>query len=250
MIQDITWDGIATLAAALLGAVVVVAGYFVQRSIARRTELGELYAGAISAIDDYREAPYRILRKDGTYATRIALTNHVSDIQSRLSHFDALLTQRAPRQVLAAYRDTVEALRREAGQHMREAWAARPTRRDRDVPLGISLAMPDTHARRQALITTMAPGARLLRSAVPVLIVFGIAVPAGGWASTSAGLIPPFVAAPIEIVSAVVGIAALAGLVIAPARVGRRRVATSILTFLGAAIAIAISVLATAQFAP
>lgn len=250
MIQDITWDGLATLAAALLGAVIVVAGYFVQRSIARRTELGELFASAVSAIDDYREAPYRILRKDGTDATRIALTNHVSDIQSRLAHLDALLAQRAPRQVLAAYRDTVEALRREAGQHMRDAWVARPTRRDRDVPLGISLAMPDTTGRRQALIRSMAPGARLLRSAIPVLVLFGVVVPVAGLWSTTAGVLPAVVAAPIEIVSAVVGIAAVAGLVIAPARVGRRRVATTILTIVGAAIAVATAVLATAQLAP
>lgn len=249
MIQDLTWDGIATLAVAFLGAVVVVAGYFVQRSIARRAALGELYAGAISAIDDYREAPYRILRKDGTDSTRIALTNHVSDIQSRLSHFDALLTQGAPRQVLNAYRATVEALRREAGQHMRDAWAARPTRRDRDVPLGISLAMPDTDARRQALISTMAPGARLLRSAIPALVGFGIVVPVVGWAGASTGHLAPFVAAPIEIVSAVVGVAAIAGLVVSPARVGRRRVATSILTLLCVVIAIAVSILVTAQLA-
>jgi hypothetical protein len=229
LIAPITGDGVATICAALLGASVVVAGYFVQRSIARQADLGELYASAVSALDDYLEAPYRVRRRDGSAATRTAITNHISEIQSRLAHSDALLMQRAPLAVGRAFRAAVGAARVEAGRHMRDAWVRSPTRRDRDVSMTSGLSMPQSQAARQKLIDEMAPGARLLRKAIPPLTAIGVLGPLATVVAEGAYRVPDAVGAAFLLVFAIVEIAVAPSYTVPPLRLGRRVVASRII---------------------
>ena len=138
----VTGDGIITLVAALLAAAVVMIGYSFQKTQARKAEQAIIYGEAIRAAHDYLEAPYRVLRRDGSAGARMAITDHVSDVQSRLAYYSTLLRVHGPIDVGEAYRELVAAARAEAGPQMTAAWRDRPTRNDRDVPLGTRLEQP------------------------------------------------------------------------------------------------------------
>ena len=139
-IATVTWDGLLTTAgaiiAALIAALIAVCVYSYQQKAARRAQQASIYAESIRAVEDYLEAPYRIRRRDGSASARMATTDHISEIQSRISYHQNLLKIHAPTGVAAAYDDLVRAARTEAGPQMTAAWRLKPTRRDRDVPLG------------------------------------------------------------------------------------------------------------------
>lgn len=150
----ITWDGIATIAAAILAAGIVVLGFLHERRQRARSRRAEAYAGALQAVSDYLEAPYRVRRRTGTAADRFAITAHVSEIQSRLDFYSAHLALVAPK-VLAGYTELVSAAKAEAGPQMSAAWKARPARRDRDVPLVVAYPHPRADTARSAVLATM-----------------------------------------------------------------------------------------------
>lgn len=150
----ITWDGIATIAAALIAAAIVVLGFLHERRQHARSRRAEAYAGALQAVSDYLEAPYRVRRRSGTATDRVALTAHISEIQSRLDFYTAHLALIAPK-VFDAYTDLVAAAKVEAGPQMSAAWKARPTRRDRDVPLVVAYSHPRANAARAVVLVAM-----------------------------------------------------------------------------------------------
>lgn len=152
----ITGDGILAFVAALLAAVVVIGGYAFQKSQARKAEQALVYGEAIRAVHDYLEAPYKVLRRDGSAGARMAITNHVSDVQSRLAYYSTVLRVHAPEDVRDAYRELVSAARSEAGPQMTAAWRHQPTRRDRDVPLLTRLEQPQSDLALENTIRTMA----------------------------------------------------------------------------------------------
>lgn len=152
--SPITWDGIATIAPAILAATIVVLGFLHERRQHARSRRAEAYAGALQAVSDYLEAPYRVRRRSGTAVDRFALTAHVSEIQSRLDFYTAHLALIAPK-VLDAYTALVAAAKAEAGPQMSAAWKARPTRHDRDVPLVAAYPHPRADAARTAVLAAM-----------------------------------------------------------------------------------------------
>jgi hypothetical protein len=181
-----TWDGIATLIAAGIAALVVVVGYFVQQAIARAAKRSDLYARAMQAIEDYVEGPYVVRRRDGSAAARLSTTRQLSEVQSRLRYFESALTQDAPTSLSRAYAELVATARLEAGSQMSEAWRSRPTRRDRDVPLVKPMPQPRTDLAKRKVAALMAPGAHLLgRAAVGLVVGLGV-VPLVGFASLAA----------------------------------------------------------------
>lgn len=133
--ESITWDGTATLIAGVLAAGIAILGYSFQQKLARRERLASIYSEALRAVEDYLEAPYLLRRRDGSHSTRTALTKHVSEIQSRIAYYSALIQIHGPKRVSAAYGKLVKAARSEAGPQMSAAWKEKPTKRDRDVPL-------------------------------------------------------------------------------------------------------------------
>lgn len=151
----ISWDGIATIIAALVGAGIIVCGFVHERKLQARARRAEAYAGALQAVSDYLEAPYRIRRRTGSHEDRFALTAHVSEIQSRLDFYAAHLELVAPPEVHKAYMALVAAAKSEAGQQMSVAWRAKPTRRDRDVPILNPYPHTRSNAGRDATLAAM-----------------------------------------------------------------------------------------------
>ncbi len=150
------WATIAgAVGAALVAAVVAVAGYFIQQRRTRSERRDAVYAEALRAVEDYLEAPYLIRRHDGTDGTRQELVRRLSNVQSRIAYYCALLRLHASRRVSEAYDAYVAAARHEAGVQMTEAWKTRPTRRDRDVPLGVGYARTESAKARAMVVAAM-----------------------------------------------------------------------------------------------
>lgn len=146
---------IAASVAALVAAAVAVTGYAVQKIAARRQQRVIVYAEALRAVADYLEAPYLILRRDGSPTARMDLVRHVSEIQSRIALHSAWIRIHSSRRLYQAYDQYVLACRREAGQQMTDAWLAHPTRRDRDVPISRPLPQPLSAAARERVVKEM-----------------------------------------------------------------------------------------------
>ena len=176
MSGQLTWDGLATLIAAGIAAVVVVIGYFVQQAIKRANERAEMYARAMQAIEDYVEAPYVIRRRDGSASARLSITRHLSEVQSRIRYFESAMFQDAPTALSDAYAHLVSEARSEAGTQMTHAWRSKPTRRDRDVPLVKVMPQPRIDDAKAKVVSLMAPGAFIFwRGVVGILAGVGVA---------------------------------------------------------------------------
>lgn len=139
LISSMSWDGIATIIAAVLAVVIALIGFSVQQRAARKERLAEIYSEALRAVEDYLEAPYLVRRRDGSAAARQVITTYVSGIQSRLSYYRTLLDIHAHPEVSDAYGTLVSAARSEAGTAMRKAWSERPTLLDRGVSVSSRL---------------------------------------------------------------------------------------------------------------
>lgn len=133
--EPLSWDGIATILAALLAAIVAVVGYTIQQRITRKERRAVIYSEALRAVEDYLEAPYLVRRRNGSASARQTITTHISEIQSRLSYYSALLDIHAHSEISTAYRALVSAARADGGKAMTQAWKTRPTRRDGSVSI-------------------------------------------------------------------------------------------------------------------
>ncbi len=155
----LTWNNLSTIiaavAAALVAATVAVVGYSRQQRERRRDQRAAVYADALRAVEDYLEAPYRIRRRDGSTETRRALTDHLSDIKSRISFHTGWLRIHAPAEVSAAYETYVRAAQDDAGPQMTAAWRSQPTKHDRDVPMGTHYDRRRADSTRNAVLTAM-----------------------------------------------------------------------------------------------
>lgn len=128
-------EGAATIIAAVIAAGALVVGYFVQQGRARRERRAQAYGEAIRAVEDYLEAPFLILRRDGTLATQRHITDRISEVQSRIAFHKAELAIHASQQISDAYARFEKTARAEAGAAMTKAWRARPIRNGRQVPI-------------------------------------------------------------------------------------------------------------------
>ncbi len=144
----------ATLAATIAAAVAVKA-YRTQQREQRRQERARFYADAVQAVEDYAECPYRIRRRDGTAQARREITQHISDVKSRISFYTAWMTINANDDVRTAYDTFVRTAASEAGRQMTAAWLAPPTKRDRDVSIGTALPRTATDTARAQLLDAM-----------------------------------------------------------------------------------------------
>lgn len=162
-IAPLTGDGIATVVAALIAALIAVATYRWQQQRARRDRQAQIYGEAIQAVEDYAEAPYRVRRHDGTAATRATLIAHLNELQSRLAFYTALLDIHASTAVAESYRQLVQALKQQAGPQISNAWTAPAIKHDRDVPLGADGFYPRDRIDA-ALLSTRAAMRKSLRA--------------------------------------------------------------------------------------
>jgi hypothetical protein len=162
----------STIIAALIAALVAVAGYMLTQAQARRERRAREFADALAAVADYLEAPYRIRRRQAaTPEAREALTSALSDLQARIALHRAWLQVEAPA-VGHAYEALVFAARSEAGAQMAEAWNAAPLTSDTDMNLKVAYPHPNSDAERAKVIAAMRqhlrlqPGATALRRAL------------------------------------------------------------------------------------
>lgn len=134
------WDEGTTLIAAGLGAavtiVVAVLTFAATQAAARRERQSAMFAEALRSVEDYLEGPYRIRRSDGSHQQRADITAYLSDVKSRHNYYSGLLRLHAPARTAIAYEAFVVAAMQDAGPQMTAAWRSKPTRRNRDVPLG------------------------------------------------------------------------------------------------------------------
>jgi hypothetical protein len=141
--------------AAVIAATVAVKAYKTQQREVRRQAKATFYAEAVRAVEDYAEAPYRILRRDGSAQARREVTQHISDIKSRISFYSAWMAIHGTDAVATAYDTYVRAAQAEAGREMTAAWRAGPTKKDKDVPIGSPLPRAATDQAQATLLTAM-----------------------------------------------------------------------------------------------
>ena len=150
------WTTIAAgIGAALIAAIVAVIGYSIQQRAGRREQRATMYAQALQAVEDYCEGPYRIRRRDGSAACRLALTESLSDIKSRINFHQGWLSIHASDEIASAYKAFAKAAQDEAGVQMTAAWTGPATRKDRDVPLGVGLPRVKTDAAKDTVLKLM-----------------------------------------------------------------------------------------------
>jgi Tfp pilus assembly protein PilE len=131
-------SAIATVIVGIVAAVVAVKAYRNQQQETRRQQTAAFYAEAVRAVEDYMECPYRILRKDGSSEARREITQHISDVKSRISFYAGWMAIHGNTQVRGAYDAFVTAAKRDAGPQMTAAWETKPVKKDKDVPLHTS----------------------------------------------------------------------------------------------------------------
>jgi Tfp pilus assembly protein PilE len=147
---------IATVLVGIIAAVIAVKTYKTQQKETRRQQKATFYAEAVRAVEDYMEGPYRILRKDGSAESRRAITQHISDVKSRISFYTGWMAIHGTTEVRAAYDAFVTAAQREAGPQMTAAWDAKPVKKDKDVPLRTApLQRTATDAARTQLLAIL-----------------------------------------------------------------------------------------------
>jgi hypothetical protein len=129
---------VTTLTVGIVAAIVAVKAFTTQQQETRRQQKASLYAEAVRAVEDYMECPYRILRKDGSSQARREITQHISDVKSRISFYTGWIAIYGTGEVSAAYEAFVLAAQREAGRQMTAAWEVKPIKKDRDAPLRTS----------------------------------------------------------------------------------------------------------------
>lgn len=152
---DFTWAQVVTLAAALIAAGGVIITLLFNAAKSRRDALATLYADALGAVAEYLEGPYRILRKDGTATTRVAIASKISDVKTAIDHNQALLRLHARPGVADAYDAFVLAAKQEAGKQMHAAWEAPPVTTDEAVNLNVALPRGESEAARTRLVEVM-----------------------------------------------------------------------------------------------
>jgi hypothetical protein len=126
---------VVTLLVGIIAATIAVKTYKTQQKETRRQQKAISYAEAVRAVEDYMEGPYRILRKDGSSRARREITQHISDVKSRISFYTGWMAIHGTSAVRAAYDAYVTAAQREAGPQMTDAWDLKPVKKDKDVPL-------------------------------------------------------------------------------------------------------------------
>jgi len=145
----------AGVVAASIAAIAALLGYAYQKRATRQDQRAAVYATAIQAVEAYLEAPYRILRRDGSDSTRHELTRQISDIKSDIEYHRTLLRLHGSTRVADAYDSFAEAARADAGPAMTSAWHQAPTEADFEVPLGTALNRDRADIARVAVVDAM-----------------------------------------------------------------------------------------------
>jgi hypothetical protein len=168
-----TWAQTAVLLAGLIsvaGAAFSVAlTYGLNQRAARRERHSQVFAEALTAIEDYAEMPYRIRRRPRELSAQHELTEQISQIQSRIAFHQAWLWIEAP-SVAEPYAELVRTTKTQAGTQMRDAWRQPAVVKTADFNLAVPYPRDRINAARARCIDAMrdALGRRPVPSPSPV----------------------------------------------------------------------------------
>jgi hypothetical protein len=143
--------GVIAVAGALISAAL---SYHLNQRAARRERQANVFAEALTVIEEYAELPYRIRRRPGTPGARHELTEQISQIQSRIAFHRAWLGIETP-DVARSYENLVRAAKTQAGQQMKQAWQEPAMTEDDQVSLGIAYPREEIDTARDQCLTTM-----------------------------------------------------------------------------------------------
>jgi hypothetical protein len=153
-----TWTQTAVLLAGIIavaGALVSAAlSYHLNQRAARRERQANVFADALTAIEEYAELPYRIRRRPGTPGARHELTEQISQIQSRIAFHRAWLGIEAPA-VARSYENLVRAAKTQVGQQMKQAWREPVMTKDAQVSLGMAYPRDEIDDARDRCLAAM-----------------------------------------------------------------------------------------------
>jgi hypothetical protein len=165
-----TWAQTALLLAGLVsvaGALISVAlTYGLNQRAVRRERHSQVFAEALTAIEDYAEMPYRIRRRPRGLSAQHELTEQISRIQSRIAFHQAWLWIEAP-SVAGAYAELVRATKTQAGTQMKEAWLKPTARRAAHFNLTVAYERDKINTARSRCIDAMRDA--LSRGHLPIL---------------------------------------------------------------------------------
>lgn len=153
-----TWAQTAVVLAGLIsvaGAAFSVAlTYGLNQRAARRERHSQVFAEALTAIEDYAEMPYRIRRRPRDLSAQHELTEQISQIQSRIAFHQAWLWIEAP-SVAEPYAELVRTTKAQAGTQMREAWLKPAARKSAQFNLAVAYPRDTINAARTRCIDSM-----------------------------------------------------------------------------------------------
>lgn len=107
--------------AAMIAAAVALVNLSSNTRRARLDRQRHLFAEAFGATAEYCEFPYIIRRRDSGPEERIRISTAMSDVQHRLTRYQALLLVEAP-SVAGRFDELVTQMRRVAGGACHDAW--------------------------------------------------------------------------------------------------------------------------------
>ena len=153
-----TWAQTALLLAGLVsvaGALISVAlTYGLNQRAARRERHSQVFAEALTAIEDYAEMPYRIRRRPRELSAQHELAEQISQIQSRIAFHQAWLWIEAP-SVAEPYAELVRATKAQAGTQMKEAWLKPTVRKAAQFNLTVAYERDKINTARSRCIDAM-----------------------------------------------------------------------------------------------
>ena len=137
LINDVVLPGAVSLVVALI---VLVFGWLWNARQQRRADDARLFADAYAAVQNYKEFPYVVRRRDPDHPgpERVRISEELRNVQSDIAFHTAWIGLRNGK-VASAYNQLVTQTRQIAGQLMREAWERSGT--DSDDNMNI----PDLH---------------------------------------------------------------------------------------------------------
>jgi hypothetical protein len=128
--------------------------YALSQRAARRERQAKEFAEALAAVEEYAELPYRVRRRRSAEEARHALTEEISQVQSRIAFHQGWLQIEAPR-VATFYDQLVRAAKRQAGVQMKEAWQLPPVTEDAGVNLGAAYSRTEIDRERSRCVAAM-----------------------------------------------------------------------------------------------
>lgn len=127
----------AAVVAAIIAAGAGVAAFAVGRYVEFLERRRRLASEALSAALLWLEIPYRVRRRtDDSTVTRADLAQRIHDLHERHIFHKSWLQVEIPK-AHAPYEALVNAVKRQAGEHIQGAWRSHPIERPEDMNVGL-----------------------------------------------------------------------------------------------------------------